>query len=368
MTKKSKMILGLASMLGVSAGAAAVSGFAWFTTTKKATVDVTNIGVYSKSSNLNVQYTAAVKGCIDDPNDASSVGDINIMASAEKTQNFTGDGTTTSFTLDLEPYAAPTATVDGNTTAVTWTSGKTISFASAPGNGLPIVVTYKTHSVLTDVSSVDGQKFYKPVWTAGNEGLYATSILSSALPTPTLTEGWLSFTMTLTANGSSPLKVFLNTPSITAATGATTEQQDANDAAAEIARVALIEDETHYLVLQNTSVATNNLGINQTYVNDNSLKTNGLYDLSKLAEEVDEDHFAIPNASDKSNLSDAPAENATQNYVTTVPAGASKVITVAIWLEGTSHITAYTAPSGGGSYSADPANGIFSVALPLIAF
>ena len=367
MTKKSKMILGLASMLGVSAGATAVSGFAWFTTTKSATVDITNIGVYSKSSALAVDLTTPLKGCIDSTTEPSDTGDINLVASADKTQNFTGDGEKTAFTLDFEPYAMPTATVGGESAALTWTSGKTITFTSIPANGAAIVVTYKTHSVLTDVSSVDGQSFYKPVWTAGHEGLYATSILSSVGNNPTLTEGYLSFSMTLTANGNSPLDVFLNVPQITAASSADAEQLAANQAAAEIARVALVEDASNYLVLQNTSVATNNLGINQDYVDDSSLKTNGLYDLSNLDEEVASTKFAIPNGTDKSNLSQAPTKNALENFVTTVPAGGTKTITVSIWLEGTSHITAY-GNDGEGSYTSHPENGIFQVALPLIAF
>ena len=49
MTKKSKMTLALASMLGITAGATAVSGFAWFATTKSADIDITNIGVYNNN-------------------------------------------------------------------------------------------------------------------------------------------------------------------------------------------------------------------------------------------------------------------------------------------------------------------------------
>ena len=67
MTKKSKMTLALASMLGITAGAAAVSGFAWFTTTKSANINVTNIGIYTSSSGLDVKLKsgAPLIGCTD---------------------------------------------------------------------------------------------------------------------------------------------------------------------------------------------------------------------------------------------------------------------------------------------------------------
>jgi hypothetical protein len=223
MTKKSKMILGLASMLGVSAGATAVSGFAWFTTTKKADVDISNIGVYSKSSALAVTFKSALVGCA---NDGSDEGDINVKTAG--TERFTGDGSTTSFTLKDIPDAKPTVKVDGaavDAADVDWTSGtKVVTLASAPDDTDPVEITYSPFAdVLTDVSSVDGQTIYKPTWTATGEGRYATDV-------PAVETGFLRFSMTLQASGSSDLKVYLNNPSIAPSTAGT-----ANQAAADIA-------------------------------------------------------------------------------------------------------------------------------------
>lgn len=110
MKNRSKMILGLASLLGVTAGATAVSGFAWFVTTKTADVEVTNIGVYSKNPTLSVNIKE-LKGLV-------------------RTNNANND-------FDLE-------------TDTTNEAG------------------------LTDISSSDGIHFFDPEWQAASEGLKAT--------------------------------------------------------------------------------------------------------------------------------------------------------------------------------------------------
>ena len=56
MKNKSKLILGLAAMLGVTAAAGTTAGFAWFTTIRTATVSLTNAHVYSDYGDLKVQY------------------------------------------------------------------------------------------------------------------------------------------------------------------------------------------------------------------------------------------------------------------------------------------------------------------------
>ena len=364
MTKKSKMILALASLLGVSAGATAVSGFAWFTTTKQANVNVTNIGVYSKSSALAIAFQSA------DKNTEGNVADGTLTVKAKGAQvveTFSGDASKTQFTLKQTPYAAPTVTVAGD---ISWNlSGKTITFASAPAAGTDnISVTYYPREVLTDVSSIDGQNIYKPTWTASGEGRFATAM-------PTATDGYLAFTMRLTASGSSPLEVFLNHPTITAADG-----ENANDtAAANISRVAIIEGASTHLVLQNNIASPNNKGISTTVVGTkNSDLAGGAgsagWDLSLAGgtDVVDANILAATGSASKNNLSEAPAhssaaEKLASNYVTHIDAGAYKDIKVVVWLEGTSYNTdgyAY------GSYATatNPMNGLFNVSLPLIAF
>lgn len=370
MTKKSKLVLGLASMLGVSAGATAVSGFAWFTTTKQATVNATNIGVYSKNSALDIAFVSGDMNCV------GSVTDGTLTVEAKNTtatvDSFTGDGTTTAFTLRLTPFAANDPTITVNSAANSdWTlSGKVITFGTAPGNGQTIEVTYHAKEVLTDVSSVDGQHIYKPTWTASKEGQQATAM-------PAATDGYLAFTMKLTASGDSPLEVFLNYPNITGVTDGA-----ADTAAANISRVAIIEDTSTHLVLQN-NIASNNRGISETNASNEGKNWNydGVdgydgWDLSvaspSCVSTVDSNIFTATKSASKNNLSAAPAhssatEKRDSNWVTHIDAGGYKNIKVVVWLEGTSSNTdgyAY------GSYASatNPMNGMFNVSLPLIAF
>jgi len=58
MKNRSKMILGLASMLGISAGAAAVSGFAWFTTQRTADISASNFVVGASEGSLQISSVA----------------------------------------------------------------------------------------------------------------------------------------------------------------------------------------------------------------------------------------------------------------------------------------------------------------------
>ena len=356
MTKKSKMTLALASMLGITAGATAVSGFAWFTTTKSATVDVTNIGVYSTSSNLNVTFYQNIKGCADQ---STQAGDVDVVAqSAAKTETFTGNGTKTQFTLACEPIEKPTVKIDDVDYAesnVTWTSGKTVTLAAAPTNAAVVKITYQTQEVLTDISSRDGQTFYKPTWAAGYEGLYATAM-------PTATEGYLSFSMHIQANGSSPLSVYLNQPQILAMVKDDTE----DEALADVARVAIIHDSTTRMILQRNA-ATNNLGIDSTFtVNHRLAEGEGAddsWDLSALATTVPT--LVSPNAADKKILSGAPAKTKEQHWVADLAAGEETTVTVTVWLEGTS---GNTTSDASGQFSGDIAAGKIKVSLPLIAF
>lgn len=370
MTKKSKLVLAMASMLGITAGATAVSGFAWFTTTKSADLDITNIGVYSKSSALSAVWKQANKGCV---NDSSSEGDINVVGAtgSAKTDTDKGNGTKTEFTLTQYASAQPTVKVDGvaYSGTVTWAAGntaKTVTLDPAPANNTTVTFEYTPYAALTDVSSVDGQAIFKPKWTASGEGIYATTIDAA-------TEGYLSFTMTLTASGSSDLAVYLNQPHINAASA-----DNADVSAAAITRVALIEDDdqdpltanTTKLVLQN-SIASNK-GIDQDFIDDGVTydvpPTDGtpdLFDLSTLTSTVASGVFAIPDASNKSTLSTAPTANATNNFVCTVAAGTSTDIIVVVWLEGT---CGNTGSGPNGKFAQSPENGMINIQLPLIAF
>ena len=375
MTKKSKMTLALASMLGITAGATAVSGFAWFTTTKAATVDITNIGVYSKSSALAVEFTSAVVGCTDNGSTTGSVSVIGASAAATTTDHFKGDGTNNTFTLKQYANAKPTVTVggtpvaEGEITLGTGANGKKVTLTNAPLNNEEVEITYTPYAALTDVSSIDGLHIYKPTWTATGEGQYATAIPEiSASADPAVKTGYIQFTMTLTANGSSDLSVYLNNPQIKPV-NSTAGSPDI--AAANLTRVAICEGSTTDLVIQK-SIASNK-GIGSDFISagltaDLSDPVDGVedaFDLSTLTDVVPAAKYAIPDDTDKSILSSAPTANATNNFVTTVTAGNSKVLTVTIWLEGTCGNTG-SGPEG--TFDASPENGMIEVNLPLIAF
>lgn len=362
MTKKSKMILGLASMLGVSAGATAVSGFAWFITTKSATVDITNIGVYSTSSGLDVQLKTIHQGLTVNDSPATAHNIDLLGATESKTETILAtEANQTTFNLQKYASAITSVKVGENepTDAYTHTAGtKVVTLTSGAGIvvGTPVVIQYSAYAALTDISSTDGQTFYKPTWTAGNPGLYATAM-------PTTTSGYVSFTMTLTASGNDALDIYLNGASISAAVDGA-----ANTAAANIARVAFIENTTTNLIIQNTVVNTNNKGIDSSFVANSDVadRVNGnnctQWDLSKLA--TTPAKLAAIDHSVKDTWSTG-AKTTAQNYVCTVNGQSSVDIKVAIWLEGTSGNSTNNAS---GQFSGEIENAMISVNLPLIAF
>ena len=365
MTKKSKLVLAMASMLGITAGATAVSGFAWFTTTKNATVNVSNIGVYSNSSNLAIAFGTPLKGC-EGSVDGST---LTVKAKGEQiVQNWTGDNSTVAYTLSEVPNGTPTVTVGGSPMASGWTvSGTTLTFDDAPAADAAIQVSYYSRKVLTDLSSTDGVNIYKPTWTATGEGRYATAM-------PAAETGYLSFTMTVSASGSSALEVFANHPTIVgAATGATT----ATAAAADLDRVAVIADGSTRFILQNDPSEPNNRGISSTIATsgknwefDDESAGNDGWDLSLASGTAVVPTLTATESEYKNNRSTAPAHTdasdiIANNYITHVDAGGSKTITIVVWLEGTSYNATNLAY---GAYDEDILDGIFSVNLPLIAF
>jgi hypothetical protein len=111
MKNKTKLVLGLAAMLGVTAAAGTTSGFAWFTTTRTATVNFDNAVVYNKAADLSITYSPITNG------------------------------------------------------------GVTSSASSVTGNSF--VLTGNT-SPITDISG-NGATFYRPTWQPGQDGIIATA-------------------------------------------------------------------------------------------------------------------------------------------------------------------------------------------------
>jgi len=196
MKNKTKLILGLASMLGVTAAAGTTAGFAWFTTIRTATVSLTNAHVYTDYGNLAIQYVALDSG--------------------------------------LSAPISPTTTNQTNVL------------------GLAAATTG-----ITDISG-DGKTFYKPTWdptdTNGTVANYITQITNGYdlnkvdfKGTPDTSKTWyVQFGLNLINSGTNAFSVYLESAS--AVTGVNVNagsdpilqaQQAKNDAAAKATRVAV---------------------------------------------------------------------------------------------------------------------------------
>ncbi|MCQ2799919.1 MAG: hypothetical protein MJ228_04070 [Bacilli bacterium] len=92
MKNRSKMILGLASMLGISAGAAAISGFAWFTTQRTADISASNFKVGSGDGTLKISSAGSLVNCAIETNANNTVA-IN-PSTGELEDVSSGDGKT----------------------------------------------------------------------------------------------------------------------------------------------------------------------------------------------------------------------------------------------------------------------------------
>ena len=359
MTNRSKMILGLASLLGVTAGATAVSGFAWFVTTKTAEVNVTNIGVYNTNPSLSVT--------INNLNGMSmaseATNNYDLVADVDTTEGYetkTGDGSTTEFTLTGTPAAGITPKAYINNVLVQVddydSDTKKVTLHSAPAAGQEIRFVYCNGAALTDISSIDGVTFYDPIWQAAGEGLKATKI-----PYGTADQ-YLSFDMTFAAPaaGTSGLSIFLDRPTIKAATPGVA----ADDAAASVARVAFSIGGVNKLTLSNNVGTGYDKGMSATKVEDyngdgsvNARTTEGDYTIANTLEACE--HLYAPSLVDYSVLS-SQTEDAEHMFLTKVT-NANVTVHVSIWLEGTSAVDAK------GDYSA-PIGGEIAVKLPVVAF
>lgn len=357
MKNRSKMILGLASLLGVTAGATAVSGFAWFVTTKTATVDVTNIGVYNNNPSLSLTIDH-LEG-ITRTNDAANDFDFKASKDSTKTtENALGDGSKTEFTIAGNPVAGatPIAYVSDVLTSVTYTPGtKTVTFADAPANGAAIRFEYWDGAALTDVSSIDGVNIYDPTWQTAYEGRTA-----SLIPYAVAGEQYISFDMNFARVDTGSLKIYLSQPTITAVSDTT-----ANNAAADVTRVAFSIDGANVLTLSNKADVEGTdykRGISKNLVEPdggtNARTTTGTYNMESYLDNCQ--NLAKPATENYFVRSNAPAETAAANYLTTV-SSTNVTVHVAIWLEGTSHV------NGNGDYSA-PIGGEINVSLPIVAF
>ena len=354
------MILGLASLLGVTAGATAVSGFAWFVTTKTAEVAVTNIGVYNTNPSLSV----TVSGFQGVTKANNATNNFDLVADVDTTNGYetkTGDGSNKSFTLTGSPAAGvtPKAYIDNVEVAVASydSVNKIVTLESAPANGKEVRFVYCNGAALTDISSIDGLTFFDPTWQAASEGTKATLIPYAQ------TTQYLAFDMTFAAPaaGNSALSIFLDRPTIKAAVPGT----PADDAAASVARVGFSVAGSNKLILANNVDSDHNKGISAEKVadydgdgsNKNARTTEGDYTVTNVLDTCDK--LYAPSLVDYSVLS-SQTEDAEHMFLTKVT-NANVTVHVSIWLEGTSGVDAK------GDYSA-PIGGEIAVKLPIVAF
>ena len=373
MKNRSKMILGLASLLGVTAGATAVSGFAWFVTTKTAAIDVTNIGIYNNNPSLSIQL--ANPHGVKLTNDAQN--DFDLEAAKDSTsisETFDGDGTATEFTVAGSPLDTPTIYVDDvvSTTASYDKNTKKITFTSAPDDGAKIKAVYYDNAALTDVSSIDGINVYNPTWQTAYEGRRATKI-----PAATAGEHYISFDLQFAPASTGSLKVFLDRPNISAKASDDAAQLLRNQAAASVARVAFSVGEENKLTLSQNVGDKYKQGIKASKVtsypgdpdystgaendpekNKNAFTTAGDYAVKATLDNCE--NLYAPINTNYSVLSSAPEALPENMYITTV-SSAPVTVHVAIWLEGTSNTDDV------GNFST-PIGGEINVKLPIVAF
>jgi hypothetical protein len=95
MNSKSKIILGLSAILAVSAGVAATSTFAWFSTSRTTSVSITGIGVKSNSGNLwCVASTITNGGITIATGDEGSQSKTPVLTASGNMYDVSGDGLT----------------------------------------------------------------------------------------------------------------------------------------------------------------------------------------------------------------------------------------------------------------------------------
>lgn len=111
MKTRSKLIVALSSLLAVTAGAAATSTFAWFTSTRTATVTFTQATAYSDNGNLTVKYVAPELGSafIKTPSTTDYAGALDL-------ENSTNNGLMTDISGNGVTFYKPTMTPDATDT------------------------------------------------------------------------------------------------------------------------------------------------------------------------------------------------------------------------------------------------------------
>lgn len=270
MKTKAKLVLALSVLTAGTAVAGATGTFAWFTTNRSATLTYTKITAQSSNAKLEVTLGGITDDGLHASNYESSTGKFSDAIKVESNSSFT-----------------------------------------------------------TDVSSVDGKKFFKPDWkgVAGNE--------QQAYSVKEVTDGYTQFYFTVKNTGNTATHVFFNEGT---AVNANATGNDADVALAKWTRVAVLEakDSAKAPVAGDTADAT--LKVLFENVDSGSTKTKGIAEAAlnegkpKLAD--------VATVTHKLGAFDAVVSGTTKTtgnvaYLGELTANATKAYIVSVWLEGT---------------------------------
>lgn len=275
MKTKAKLVLALSVLTAGTAVAGATGTFAWFTTNRSATLTYSKVTAQSSNAKLEV-----------------TMGSF--------TEN--GAGTVTNKKQDgsFEPA---------------------ISFAAS-------------NSYTTDVSSIDGKKFFKPDWKgqAGNN--------NEAYSVKDVTESKKDFTQfyfTVTNNGNAETHVFLDAGTKVSASTTAGDNASKDAALAKWTRVAVLDAKKKTapvvgdvagadlkVLFENTDgSSTKNLGIASNTLTESNTPT-----LSTIG---DEKHVI----GDFAAVISGTTETTHKGYLGKLTAGDTQAFVVSVWLEGT---------------------------------
>jgi hypothetical protein len=285
MNSKSKIILGLSSILAVSAGIAATSTYAWFTTSRTTYISISNIGVKSNNGNLYCIATAST--------DANK-GGMDITTE--------GDAATT-------PVIAGTATT------------------------------------MYDISG-DGLSFYQPKWNAGSVAS-ATGIGTAASEMYTAdnsTAGKLAYREFaldfynggVSANGDTAFDVYFDKGSGSTASSIIAGNTNSNSSdAASATRIAILDSEKAS-VLFYWQYSTEANGTYQYIKKDTTVTTGGAYGVNGYKLDACTSINHNNTGTTLQTITDgASTQQQSQKIISSILAGAHTRVYVRIWLEGT---------------------------------
>lgn len=295
MKNKTKIVVGLSSLLAVTASIGAYSTFAWFTTTRVATVNVTSATVYSNYGKLLVSYA------------------------------------------DTQPAQG----VDYTTTSGTVTDGVT-----------PVTGISSSINNATDISgSGKVGEFYKPTWVPGTEGTGASAIpaavngLKIGTTTPATSDSYyIAYNLKFWNKGTVAINVYFNSTTLLVAHQSLTTRPTEEGAAQTAYDTQLAKDEA---ARKSTRVAVyEGTDEKSLWQQDADTHSPAAYNYVTSSASADMAYgvssFKIADATASTNWHQGAFVAVTKGFTAgagqtlcTIAAGESTVLTFTSWIEGT---------------------------------